>query len=70
LSATPRIRELIKRGDIDGIKQAIQAGRQEGMQTFDQALYDLAKAALISEADAMRYADSTNDLKLRFKGLG
>ena len=69
LNATARIRELIKRGDIDGIKQAIQAGRQEGMQTFDQALYDLAKAELITEADAMHYADSTNDLKLRFKGL-
>ena len=69
LNATPRIRELIKRGDIDGIKQAIQAGRQEGMRTFDQALYDLTKAELITEADALRYADSTNDLKLRFKGL-
>ena len=69
LTATPRIRELVKRGDIDGIKEALQAGRQEGMQTFDQALYDLAKAAFITEADALRYADSTNDLKLRFKGL-
>jgi len=69
LTATPRIRELVKRGDIDGIKEALQAGRQEGMQTFDQALYDLAKAAFITEAEALRYADSTNDLKLRFKGL-
>ncbi len=39
------------------------------MQTFDQALFDLARAGLISETDALRYADSTNDLKLRFKGL-
>jgi pilus retraction protein PilT len=70
LTATPRIRELVKRGDIDGIKQGLQTGRQEGMQTFDQALYDLAKAELITEADALRFADSTNDLKLRFKGLG
>jgi pilus retraction protein PilT len=69
LTATPRIRELTRRGDIDGIKGALQAGRQEGMQTFDQALYDLAKASLITEADALRYADSTNDLKLRFRGL-
>lgn len=69
LTATPRIRELIKRADIDGIKGALQAGRQEGMQTFDQALYDLTRASLITEADALRYADSSNDLKLRFKGL-
>ena len=69
LTATPRIRELVKRGDIDGIKQALQTGRQEGMQTFDQALYELARAGLITEADALRYADSSNDLKLRFKGL-
>jgi twitching motility protein PilU len=70
LTATPRIRELVKRGDIDAIRHTLQAGRPEGMQTFDQALYDLAKAGLISEADALRYADSANDLKLRFKGLG
>ena len=69
LIATPRIRELIRRGDIDGMKQALQAGRQEGMQTFDQALYGLTNTGLISEADALRYADSSNDLKLRFKGL-
>ena len=69
LTATARIRELIKRGDIDAIKQALQAGRQEGMQTFDQALYDLARAGVITEEDALRHADSTNDLKLRFKGL-
>ena len=69
LIATPRIRELIRHADIDGIKQTLQTGRQEGMQTFDQALYDLARAAFITEADALRYADSANDLKLRFKGL-
>lgn len=69
MTATPRVRDLIKRGDVDGIKQALQAGRQEGMQTFDQALYDLTRTGAITEADALRYADSTNDLKLRFKGL-
>jgi twitching motility protein PilU len=69
LTATARVRELVKRGDIDAIKQVLQAGRQEGMQTFDQALYELTKAHLISEIDALRYADSANDLKLRFKGL-
>ncbi len=69
LLATARIRELIKRGDITGVKQAIQAGGQEGMQTFDQALHDLAAREVISEADALRFADSANDLRLRFRGL-
>ncbi len=69
LIATPRIRELVKRGDIGGIKQAIQSGIQEGMQTFDQALYALCQDGLIGEADALRHADSANDLRLRFRGL-
>jgi len=67
--ATPRIRELIKRGDLGGIKAAIQAGIQEGMQTFDQALYALYQRGAISLEDALRAADSPNDLRLRIRGL-
>ncbi|MDR5708772.1 MAG: type IV pilus twitching motility protein PilT [Armatimonadota bacterium] len=69
LVATPRIRELIRRGDFAGIKVAIQAGGGEGMQTFDQALYDLYQKGLISMEDALRAADSPNDLRLRIRGL-
>jgi twitching motility protein PilU len=67
--ATPRIRDLVKKGEIGSIKQAIQMGTQEGMQTFDQALYRLHKDGLISYEDALRAADSPNDLKLKIKGL-
>jgi twitching motility protein PilU len=67
--ATPRIRDLVKKGEIGSIKQAIQMGTQEGMQTFDQALYRLHRDGLVSYEDALRAADSPNDLKLKIKGL-
>lgn len=69
LAATPRVRELVKRGDIGSIRQAIQAGIQEGMQTFDQALHNLYRRELISYDDALANADSPNDLRLRIRGL-
>jgi len=69
LLATPRIRELVRRGDVGSIKQAIHAGLQEGMRTFDQSLYDLYRQGLVSLEDALRNADSANDLRLRIKGL-
>ncbi len=67
--ATPRVRELVRRGDVGALRQAIQAGSQEGMQTFDQALYDLHQRGLITVEEALRHADSPNDLRLRFRGL-
>jgi len=69
LVATPRVRELLRRRDLGSIKQAIQAGGQEGMQTFDQSLYDLYRRGLVSLEEALRHADSANDLRLRIKGL-
>ncbi|MDR7476784.1 MAG: PilT/PilU family type 4a pilus ATPase [Armatimonadota bacterium] len=69
LVATPRIRELVRRGDVGAIKQAIQAGAQEGMQTFDQALYELVQRGLVTVEEALRHADSPNDLRLRIRGL-
>lgn len=69
LVATPRVRELMRRGDVNAIKQAIHAGGQEGMQTFDQALYDLYRRGLVSLEEALRNADSPNDLRLRIRGL-
>ncbi|MFH1564212.1 MAG: PilT/PilU family type 4a pilus ATPase [Nitrospirota bacterium] len=66
---TPRIKNLILKGEIGKIKDAIEAGRQEGMQTFDQSLHVLYQQELVSLEDAMIYADSPNDLKMRIKGL-
>jgi twitching motility protein PilU len=63
------MRELIKKGDITGIRQSMTAGTQEGMQTFDQALYILHQRGQIGLEDALRMADSPNDLRLKMKGL-
>jgi twitching motility protein PilU len=59
--------DLILKGDVPAMRAQIAAMREEGMQTFDQHLFDLHEAALIGTRDALRYADSANDLRLRFK---
>ncbi|MBC8401079.1 MAG: PilT/PilU family type 4a pilus ATPase [Candidatus Marinimicrobia bacterium] len=64
---TARISDLIHKGDIDGIKSAIAAARQSGLQTFDQHLFDLYQNGTIKLEDALAAADSANDLKLRIK---
>ena len=67
---TARISDLIHDGDVEGIKGAIAASREEGLQTFDQHLYDLYQEQIIKLDDAMTAADSPNDLKLRIKLRG
>lgn len=64
---TPFISDLIFKGEVGTIKEAMKKGREQGMQTFDQALYDLYEADLISFEDAIRNADSANDLRLNIK---
>jgi len=64
---TPRIADLILKGGIDEIKSAMAAGGQQGMQTFDQALLKLWKEETISEVEALRNADSANNLRLQMK---
>jgi len=61
------ISELIAKRDIDKIKEAIEKNREEGMQTFDQSLYDLYKAGKISEEVALQNADSRNNLSLKIR---
>lgn len=64
---TPRVADLIFKGEVTEIKEAIKQSRNHGMQTFDQALFDLFEANLISYEDALRNADSLNDLRLQIK---
>ncbi|NMM40983.1 PilT/PilU family type 4a pilus ATPase [Pseudoalteromonas arctica] len=64
---TPIIGELIKKGDIGGIKEAMAKAKDMGMQTFDQALFELYKQQRINYADALHHADSPNDLRLMIK---
>ena len=67
---TPLISDLIFKGDVSSIKEIMKKGRHLGMQTFDQALFDAYEANLISYEDALRHADSVNDLRLQIKLTG
>jgi twitching motility protein PilU len=70
LMDTPRIRDLIKKGDVDILKEAMEQGVQEGCQTFDQALFNLYRDGQIILEQALINADSTNNLRLKIKLAG
>jgi twitching motility protein PilU len=64
---TPLITDLIFKGEVSEIKEIMKKSRELGMQTFDQALFDLYENHLVSMEDALRNADSVNDLRLQIK---
>jgi twitching motility protein PilU len=64
---SPLISDLIFKGEIHGIKEIMKKSRELGMQTFDQALFDLYEAGRIGYEDALRFADSTNEVRLNIK---
>ena len=64
---SPLISDLIFKGEVHEIKEIMKKSRELGMQTFDQALFDLYEAGRITYEDALRNADSINDLRLHIK---
>jgi len=64
---SPLIADLIFKGEVGTIKEIMKKSREIGMQTFDQSLFDLYEAQKISYEDALRNADSINDLRLNIK---
>ncbi|HVC48867.1 MAG TPA: PilT/PilU family type 4a pilus ATPase [Burkholderiales bacterium] len=64
---SPLISDLIFKGEVHALKQVMSRSRELGMQTFDQSLFDLFESGLISYEDALRNADSLNDLRLNIK---
>ncbi|ENM5898578.1 PilT/PilU family type 4a pilus ATPase [Vibrio mimicus] len=64
---SPRVADLIRRGDLHELKTTMARSKEVGMQTFDQALYQLVVDEKISEQDALHSADSANDLRLMLK---
>ena len=64
---SPLIADLIRKGEVHEIKDLMKRSGEMGMQTFDQALLDLYKDGQISYKDAIKYADSANDLRLTIK---
>ncbi len=67
---TPLISDLIAKGDISGMKPIMAKSRELGMQTFDQALLELYQAGRISYDEALKNADSKNELRLQIKLSG
>jgi twitching motility protein PilU len=66
---TPRIRDLIKKGEIDTIKEGMEQSTQEGGQTFDQALFELYAQGRIDMEEALHNADSANNLRIKIKNF-
>jgi len=64
---TPLVSDLIFKGEVSEIKEVMKKSRNLGMQTFDQALFDMYEANAITYEDALRNADSVNDLRLQIK---
>ena len=64
---SPLISDLIFKGEVHEIKEVMAKSRELGMQTFDQSLFDLYEADQISYEDALRNADSVNDIRLKIK---
>ena len=64
---TPLISDLIFKGEVGEIKELMKRSRELGMQPFDQALFDLYENRVVSYEDALRNADSVNDLRLQIK---
>ncbi len=67
---SPLVSDLIFKGNVTEIKEIMKKSRELGMQTFDQALFDLYEGGRISYEDALRNADSVNDLRLEIKLRG
>jgi twitching motility protein PilU len=64
---SPLVADLIFKGEVGTIKDVMKKSREIGMQTFDQALFDLYEEGVINYEDALRNADSVNDLRLNIK---
>ena len=67
LLASPRVKDLIHKGEVAELKEAMEKSTTLGMQTFDQALFNLYQEGKISLEEALRNADSANNLRLRVK---
>ncbi|HEY3413906.1 MAG TPA: PilT/PilU family type 4a pilus ATPase [Armatimonadota bacterium] len=69
LTATQRVRDQIKKGEIDALKSTMRVNQEEGMQTFDMSLFDLQDAGLITKETAIANADSPADLRMQIRGF-
>jgi twitching motility protein PilU len=64
---TPLMADLIRKGEVHNLKDLMKRSNQQGMKTFDQALYALYREGEITQDDALQYADSANEVRLMIK---
>jgi twitching motility protein PilU len=64
---TPLLADLILKGAVHDIKELMKKSGEQGMRTFDQALYELCSGGHISEEEALRNADSANEVRMMLK---
>jgi twitching motility protein PilU len=67
LLVTARVRDLIKLGDVEGVRENLRSAGQKGAQSFDEHLYLLVQGRAVGEETALAYADSPNDLKMKLR---
>jgi twitching motility protein PilU len=67
LLGTPMVADLILKGEIEGIKEVMAKSENVGMKTFDSALFELFQAGMITEEEALKNADSANNVRLKIK---
>ncbi|QBB71740.1 PilT/PilU family type 4a pilus ATPase [Pseudolysobacter antarcticus] len=67
LLGTPLAQDYIRKGDVHKLKDLMKESTNLGMRTFDQSLFELYQAGEITYEDALRYADSTNEVRLKIK---
>jgi twitching motility protein PilU len=65
--SNPMIAQLILRGEFEGIKEMMKTSESNGMKTFDSALFELYQEGLIDEEEAIRNADSQNNVRLKIQ---
>ena len=64
---TPLVQDYIRKGEVHKLKDVMKESTNLGMKTFDQALFELYQAGEISYEDALRFADSSNEVRLKIK---
>ena len=66
---TPTVRKLLEKNQLDVLAAAIETGNEDGMQTFNQAIYKLIKSGQITETEGMRFATNPESLRMNLKGI-
>jgi twitching motility protein PilT len=66
---TPTVRKMLEKNQIESLAAAISTGRDDGMQSFDQSIYDLIQDGLVDEDEGLRYASNPESLRMNLQGI-